>query len=98
MELFARMLERMAEIQEGEATLLDHVMISYGSGISDGNRHNNDDLPLLVAGGGGGRVRGGRHLNLAKKTPLCNLHLEMLAALGIERKRFGDSTARLDLS
>jgi hypothetical protein len=97
-ELFARMLQRMAEIQEGDGTLLDHVMISLGSGISDGNRHNNDDLPLLVAGGGGGRVRGGRHLKLGKKTPICNLYLEMLAGLGVERSQFGDSTGRLDLS
>jgi hypothetical protein len=73
-------------------------MISFGSGISDGNRHNNDDLPLLVAGGGGGRVRGGRHVKLGKKTPICNLYLEMLAALGVERSQFGDSTGRLDLS
>lgn len=97
-ELFALMLERMAQIPEGEGTLLDNVIISLGSGISDGNRHNNDDLPLLVAGGGGGRVRGGRHLKLGEKTPICNLYLEMLACMGIERKQFGDSNARLDLS
>jgi hypothetical protein len=98
MELFARMLQRMAAIEEGEGTLLDHVMISYGSGISDGNRHNNDDLPLLVAGGGGGRVRGGRHLTLDEKTPICNLYLEMLAGAGVAAESFGDSTGRLDLS
>ncbi|MCA9173024.1 MAG: DUF1552 domain-containing protein [Planctomycetales bacterium] len=98
MELFARMLQRMADIREGSGTLLDHVMISYGSGISDGNRHNNDDLPLLVAGGGGGRVRGGRHVKLEQKTPICNLWLEMLAAAGVERSQFGDSTAKLSLS
>jgi len=98
MELFARMLERMASVEEGSGTLLDHVAISYGSGISDGNRHNNDNLPLLVAGGGGGRIRGGRHLVLGNKTPICNLYLEMLACRGVERATFGDSTARLDLS
>ncbi len=98
MELFARMLQRMRGINEGEGTLLDHVMISYGSGISDGNRHNNDDLPLLVAGGGGGRVRGGRHLLVEPRTPICNLFLEMLAAAGVQRQQFGDSTGRLELA
>jgi len=98
MELFSRMLQRMSQIKEGDGTLLDHVMISYGSGISDGNRHNNDNLPLLVAGGGGGRVRGGRHLVTEAKTPICNLYLEMLAAAGVQRDRFGDSTGRLELA
>lgn len=98
MELFARMLERMSRIEEGDGTLLDHVLICYGSAISDGNRHNNDDLPILVAGGGGGRVRGGRHVKLDKRTPICNLYLEMLAAQGIHRERFGDSTGRLSLT
>ncbi len=55
MELFARMLQRMSQIKEGESTLLDNVIICYGSGISDGNKHNHDDLPILVAGGGGGK-------------------------------------------
>jgi hypothetical protein len=98
MELFARMVQRMSQIQEGEGTMLDHVMLAYGSGISDGNRHNNDDLPLLVAGGGGGRVRGGRHLIVPDKTPICNLYLEMLAAAGVQRSEFGDSTGRLELT
>jgi hypothetical protein len=98
MGLFSRMLQRMREVQEGDGTLLDHVFISYGSGISDGNRHNNDNLPLLVAGGGGGRVRGGRHLVMPPKTPICNLFLEMLSAAGVEKDRFGDSTGRLELA
>lgn len=98
MELFARMLQRMRDIPEGDGTLLDHVMISYGSGISDGNKHNNDDLPLLVAGGGGGRVRGGRHMAVDPKTPICNLFLEMLSVAGVERDQFGDSSGRLELT
>lgn len=98
MQLFARMLRRMADTPEAEGTLLDHVMIAYGSGISDGNKHNNDNLPLLVAGGGKGRVGGGRHLLLPEKTPICNLYLEMLSAVGVQRDQFGDSTGRLGLA
>jgi hypothetical protein len=96
-QLFAGMLERMARTWEGETTLLDNVVICYGSGISDGNRHNHDDLPILVAGGGGGTVRGGRHVVLGKKTPVCNLFLAMLARAGVELKQFGDSTGPLDV-
>ncbi|WP_218933905.1 DUF1552 domain-containing protein [Rubripirellula lacrimiformis] len=91
MELFARMLERMSQIQEGDSTLLDNVALLYGSGISDGNRHNHDDLPVLIAGGGGGVLRGGRHIAMAKPTPICNVYLEMLRAAGIDRESFGDS-------
>lgn len=95
MELFARMLQRMSQIQESESTLLDNVLILYGSGISDGNRHNHDDLPVLVAGGGGGALRGNRHLNLGQKTPICNLYLEMLHHAGLGIESFGDSTGVL---
>jgi len=95
MALFARMLERMSRIEEGEGTLLDNVMLCYGSGISDGNKHNHDDLPILVAGGAGGTLRGGRHIVAGKKTPICNLYVDMLARCGAPRERFGDSTGRL---
>ena len=92
MELFTRMLSRMAQVQEGDRTLLDNVVLMYGSGISDGNKHNHDDLPVLVAGGGGGKINGGRHVKFDEPTPICNVYLDMLAAAGIERKSFGDST------
>lgn len=94
MERFARLLGRLAAIEEGEGTLLDNVVFCYGSGISDGNRHNHDDLPILLAGGGGS-LAGGRHLVAAPKTPLCNLYLDMLARCGAPRERFGDSTGPL---
>jgi len=95
MSLFARMLVRMSQIQEGERSLLDNVMICYGSGISDGNKHNHDDLPMLVAGGAGSDLIGGRHLVFNEKTPVCNLYLDMLHRAGIEKSSFGDSTGRL---
>jgi len=97
MTLFGKMLERMAAIDEGGSTLLENVLICYGSGISDSNKHNHDNLPILVAGGGGGAVRGGRHIAYGKKTPVCNLYLEMLARVGVDLPKFGDSTGRLDL-
>lgn len=95
-ELFARMLQRMSEIEEGDGSLLDNVMLCYGSGISDGNKHNNDDLPMLLAGGGGGTTRGGQHRVYKDRTPLCNLYVEMLSRMGLSRESFGDSNGRLD--
>ncbi len=97
MDLFAKFLGRLAKVKEGEGTLLDNVLFCYGSAISDGNRHNHDDLPILVAGGGGGALEGGRHLKLEKKTPICNLYLEMAARAGAELGSFGDGTGRLPL-
>ena len=97
-ELFARMLDRMSKIDEGGSSLLDNVLICYGGGISDGNKHNHDDLPILLAGGGGGALRGGRHIAYGKKTPICNLYLELLNRAGIEAESFGDSTGMLGLS
>lgn len=95
MELFSRMLQRMAEIPEGENSLLDNVLICYGAGLSDGNKHNNDDLPILLAGGGGGTLSGGRHVAYGEKTPLCNLYVELLSRMGLSMESFGDSTGRL---
>ncbi len=98
MRLFARMLEKMDEVKEGERSLLENSMILYGSGISDGNQHNHDDLPVLVAGGAGGVLSGNRHMKLKDKTPICNLYVDMLQRAGVDREEFGDSTGRLDLS
>jgi hypothetical protein len=70
-------------------------MILYGSGNGDGNRHNHDELPILLAGKGGGTISTGRHVRHSRNTPLCNLFLSMLERMGVEAPRFGDSTARL---
>ena len=69
-------------------------MIVYGSGISDGDRHNHDDLPILLAGKGGGTIKPGRHLKVQPQ-PLNNLFLSMLDAMGVRQDRLGDSTGRL---
>lgn len=95
MTLFARMLGNLAKLKEGDGTLLDNVAIMYGSGIGDGDKHTRDHLPILLAGGGGGAIKGGSHIDLGKKTPICNLYLDMMAMAGLEMERFGDSTGRL---
>jgi hypothetical protein len=94
-EQLAYLLDKLARTPEGEGTLLDNCMIVYGSGIGDGDRHNHDDLPILLAGGGGGALTPGRHVVHPKGTPLTNLYLAMLDGLGCPADRLGDSTGRL---
>jgi len=94
-EQFAYFIERLRSVPEGEGTLLDNCMIVYGSGIHDGNRHNNENLPILFAGRGGGTIDPGRHVRYDYETPLCNLFLSMLDRVGAKADRLGDSTGRL---
>jgi len=96
-ELFAKFVENLRSISEGDGTLLDRSAILYGSALSDGNSHSNVDLPLLVAGHLGGAT-GGRHIASEPKTPVANLFVHFLNAAGIETEKFADSTRCLSLS
>lgn len=91
----AYFLERLKSIPEGEGTLLDNCMILYGSGLSDGDKHNNEDLPIILAGRGGGALTPGRHLVYPHETPMCNLFMTMLGNLGVSVPYIGDSTGQL---
>ncbi|MSR32002.1 MAG: DUF1552 domain-containing protein [Gemmataceae bacterium] len=93
---FAYFLEKLSGIKEGNQSLLHQSMVVYGSGIGDGNRHNHDELPILVAGNGGGAILSGRHLRYTKETPLNNLHLSLIERMGANLPSFGDSTGRLE--
>lgn len=93
--LYGYLIGKLKAIREGDGTLLDHSMIVYGSGNSDGNRHNHDDLPIILAGNGGGSIRTGRHVRVARETPLNNLWLSMLDRMGSSVDTLGDSTGRL---
>jgi hypothetical protein len=88
---FAYMLDRMKSIKEGEGTLLDNSMVLFGSSLRDGNSHNPNNLPLILAGKGGGKLATGRHIMNPKDTPMCNLFLSMLQTAGVKTDRFGDS-------
>jgi hypothetical protein len=96
MDQFGYFLQRLDGIKEGDGTLLDHSMIVYGSGLSDGNRHSHDHLPCLVAGGGGGTLRTGRHVVYPAETPMANLYLGMLDRAGVKPERLGDSNGELN--
>jgi hypothetical protein len=92
---FAYFVERLRSIPEAGGTLLDNCMIVYGSGISDGNRHNNENLPIVLAGRGGGTITPGRHVSFPYETPLCNLFVSLLDRMGASVPWHGDSTGRL---
>lgn len=92
----AYLLEKLKSVPEGEGTLLDNCMVVYGSGIGDGNRHNHDKLPILLAGKGGGTIKTGRHLRFRREVPLNNLYLSMLDRMNVQRSSLGDSTGRLE--
>lgn len=94
----AYLLDKLAAIREGERTLLDNSMILFGSSMSDGNRHDPSNLPILLAGRGGGRIDSGRHIASPKGTPLCNLYVSMLDRMGTPVEAFGDSTGALPLA
>ena len=91
----AYLLQKLKAVPEGDGTLLDHCMIAYGSANSDGNAHNHDDLPILLAGKGGGTIKTGRHVRFPKETPLSNLWLSMLERMDVKLPFLGDSTGAL---
>lgn len=92
----AYLLEKMKATPEGDGCLLDHVMLAYGSGNSDGNAHNHDNLPVLVAGKGCGTLKTGRHIRYAKETPLNNLWVSLLNRMEVDIANLGDSTGALN--
>jgi hypothetical protein len=95
-EQLTYLLGKLKGVKEGSGTLLDNMMIVYGSGIGDGNRHNHDDLPILLLGKGGNKLKTGQHLKFGRETPLTNLYLSLLEIFGAKVEHLGDSTGRLN--
>jgi hypothetical protein len=93
---FAKFLEKLKQTPEGDGSVLDHSMIVYGSAISDGNRHNHNELPILLAGLGSGTITPNRHVVYPQNTPLNNLFLSMLDRMNAGVDQLGDSSGRLD--
>ena len=94
--MFAYYLEKLRSTPDGDGSLLDHSIIVYGSGMSNGSGHDYHKLPVLLAGGGAGRIKGGRHLRYKDDTPLTNLLLAVLDKLGIPMEKLGDSTGKVE--
>jgi len=89
--LFAEYLGKLRNTPDGDGSLLDHVILLYGSGISNSDRHTHGPLPTFLVGGGCGTLKGGRHLVYPEHTPLTNLQLTLLHKLGVPAEKLGDS-------
>jgi len=99
-EQLAYLTGKLKAAKEADGTsLLDNIMLVYGSGLGDGNAHNHDNLPILLIGKGGGSIASGRHIVYPKKadTPLMNLYLALFRRMGAPATRFGDSTGILSI-
>ena len=96
-KMFAYYLDKLRSTTDGDGSLLDHAIVTYGGGISEGNGHSVVDLPTLVLGGGSGTLKGGRHIRYQKDPPVSNLFLTLLDKLDISVEKFGDSNGKLDL-
>ncbi|MGH9783891.1 MAG: DUF1552 domain-containing protein, partial [Terriglobia bacterium] len=99
-EMFAYFLEKLRSTPDGDGTLLDHSLVVFGSGMSDGMWHMHNDVPTVLAGGGGGRIKGGRHIRYAE-LPFSNLHLTVLDILGVSSEGYldredSDATGKLE--
>ena len=97
MKLFVEFLDKLRATPDGDGSLLDNVMLLYGSGLSNPDDHIHHDLPILLAGGGSGQLKGGRHIKYPLDTPLANLHMALLEKMGVAIERIGDSTGRVNL-
>jgi Protein of unknown function (DUF1552) len=96
-QLLAYFLEKLRATPDGDGNLLDHSMILYGSSMSNGNQHDHDPLPILLAGAASGQLKGGRHITYAPHTPMSNLLLSILEKFEIRQPSFGDSTTLLEV-
>jgi len=96
-QLFSQYLAKLRATPDGDGSLLDHMTILYGSGISNSTRHSGDNLPLLLVGGGAGRLKGGRHLTYSGKPTMANLLVTLMDKLDVPVERLGGSTGKLPL-
>jgi hypothetical protein len=96
-ELLSKYLTRLRATTDGDGSLLDHMTVMYGSGISNSTRHSGQNLPLLLIGGGAGRLEGGRHLKYPEKTSNANLLLTLMDKLDVPVEKIGGSTGKLPL-
>jgi hypothetical protein len=95
MQQFGNFIDKLANMPDGDGSMLDHSLFLYGSNMSNSDRHNNYPLPNIVVGKARGRIRGGQHIELPTRTPLANLHLTLLDRAGLQADSFADSTGMI---
>ncbi len=90
--VFAKFLDKLAAMQDGEKSVLDNSIITYGSNMGNSNQHNHYLLPTALFGG---RIKGGQHIVPPEHAPLANVHLTILDRVNVQAESFGDSTGRI---
>jgi hypothetical protein len=95
-EQLSKWIGKLKDIKEGDGSILDHSMIVYGAGLSDGNRHLHEDLPTIIMGKANGTIKSGRRVVYRRETPMCNLFLSMMDRMGVRMDHFGDATGKLE--
>jgi hypothetical protein len=96
-QLLSQYLERLDAVPDGDGSLLDHMMILYGSGISNSTEHSGVNLPLMVVGGASGQIRGGRHIRYENEPSIANLLMALMDKMGVPVERVGGSTGTLPI-
>jgi hypothetical protein len=97
LDLFAQFLDKLKATPDGDGSILDHSLFLYGSGMSNGNQHDHENLPTLVIGGGAGTHKGNNHIKMAKSTPLSNLVVSICGKAGVDIAKFGQSSGAIEL-
>ncbi|HEX6996864.1 MAG TPA: DUF1552 domain-containing protein [Gammaproteobacteria bacterium] len=96
--LFAEFLEKLRASPDGDGTLLDHSLIAFGAGMSDGQAHGPYPLPLAIFGSAGGRIRGNRFVKAPEWSPIANFWLGVAGTFGSPIERLGESNARFEIA
>ena len=97
LDLFGQFLEKLRSTPDGDGSLLDHSLFLYGSGMTNGNQHDHENLPTLLIGGAAGKHKGNRHLRMPQSTALSNLMLSIMETAGLGMEKFGQSWDRVDI-
>jgi hypothetical protein len=97
MALFAKFVDKLKTTPEGDGSVLDHSLIAFGTGMSDGQAHNDYPLPFTLVGGAGGRLKGNRFIVAPERTSIANVWLSVADMFGTPLEKFGESTGRLQL-
>src|SRR5215510_2412194 len=96
-ELFSKYVAKLRGTQDGDGSLLDHMMVLYGAGISNSQRHAGDNLPIMLIGGGTGTLKGGRHIVYKEKPSMANLLVTIMDKMGFPVEKVGGSDGKLQL-
>jgi hypothetical protein len=96
-QMFGTFAKKLQDTNDGAGSLLDHSVLLYGSGMSNGNLHSHAPLPIVVVGGGAGTMKGNQHIVTADLTPIENLHVSLARRSGVELETFGRSTSPIDI-